>query len=58
MRTRFVRQRGQRRVTDAITEGRTVITRVGNYEWDAEEETSVVSAAAADAEILGKSGSS
>lgn len=57
LRTRFVRQRGQTRVTDAIAERRTVITRLGNYEQGAEGETSVAGAAA-DPEIPGKSGSS
>jgi len=44
LRTRFVRQRGQTRVTDAIAERRTVITRLGNYERCAEEEISVAGA--------------
>lgn len=46
MRTRFVRQRGQTGVTDAIAERRTVITRRGNYDGFAEGERAVADAAA------------
>lgn len=57
LRTRFVRQRGQAGVTDAIAERRTVITGLGNYERGAEGETSVAGAAA-DPGVPGKSSSS